>query len=494
MSKFYQNTILYFLGNFLPVAGQFFLLPIYTSHLTPEDYGITNSISAFSSLFSLVITISLGRSIYRLYYDFKTENDKRDFLGTINIGIFFIATIGVLLAFLFHDLLGSIFKSIEFYPYIFLAVLTCYLTVFENVPKTVFVVKEKAKYHFILGLIQFLLNNAFIVYLVVFNEYGAKGYLIGLLAGSLTSLPLYLIISFKNSNFVFKKGIFKSAFFYSLPLLPSQLAVWVMTLSNRVFLDYYQDMRSVGLFSLGYKIASLGLYISDAFKKAYDPVFFKIANEKEETKAKGELMLYNNVYLIGILIITFAVVLISKEVLVLFFESAYQVAYTVIPIISLSYFLDKMHGITNLSFYQLKKTKELMYLTIAMAGMSILLNFVFIPQYGELGAAYSMLFTSVLMFFIKYNLSKKYFFIKINLKLIGILLIVMISSIYLIDFYFNLAAISIFLSIALKFVLISMLIITCLYILYLQNKTNNIFKFELPPKLSKIQFVFRRFK
>lgn len=89
MSKLAKNTAFYTVGNIIPTAGQFILLPLYTSYLTPADYGITNSLAAFSALLSLVITLSIGRSIYRLYYDYNTDEEKRDFLGTINIGLFF---------------------------------------------------------------------------------------------------------------------------------------------------------------------------------------------------------------------------------------------------------------------------------------------------------------------------------------------------------------------------------------------------------------------
>ena len=114
MSKLIKNTIFYTIGNFLPTAGQFILLPIYTQHLPPEDYGIINSLSTFNTIFSLLITLSIGKSIYLIYYDYKTTKEHKDLLGTISIGLFFLTTISTVLAFLLNPLIGQIFKSIDF--------------------------------------------------------------------------------------------------------------------------------------------------------------------------------------------------------------------------------------------------------------------------------------------------------------------------------------------------------------------------------------------
>ena len=51
MSSIIKNTTIYTIGNILPQAAGFFLLPIYTKYLTPADYGIVSSMQVLSTVF-----------------------------------------------------------------------------------------------------------------------------------------------------------------------------------------------------------------------------------------------------------------------------------------------------------------------------------------------------------------------------------------------------------------------------------------------------------
>ena len=120
-SKIIKNTSLYTLGNILPQAAGFILLPIYTRYLTPADYGIVSSMQVLSTILAVFFTLAIDRSIFRLYFDYKIEKAKRDYLGTITISLFFISISVLLLLFIFRGIVGQIFKSIELYPCYFYA-------------------------------------------------------------------------------------------------------------------------------------------------------------------------------------------------------------------------------------------------------------------------------------------------------------------------------------------------------------------------------------
>ncbi len=140
----------------IPKAAQFILLPIYTRYLSPSDYGILSNVQVINSILVLLYTFALNRAIFRLYFDFKTENDKRNYLGTIFIGISISAVVVTIIVFSLSDLVGSIYRSIDFYPYMSLSILASAITVFFLVPKTAYFVKEKANIFVALSLLNFL--------------------------------------------------------------------------------------------------------------------------------------------------------------------------------------------------------------------------------------------------------------------------------------------------------------------------------------------------
>lgn len=79
MSKLLKNSLIYTVGNVITALSAFFLLPLYTKYLTVSDFGITNSMQIISSVLVIVSSLALERSLFRVYYDYHTEKEQRDF-------------------------------------------------------------------------------------------------------------------------------------------------------------------------------------------------------------------------------------------------------------------------------------------------------------------------------------------------------------------------------------------------------------------------------
>ena len=124
MSNIIKNTSLYTVGNILPQIVGFFLLPIFTRYLNPSDYGIIGSMEVLSEILAIFITLAVERSIYRLYWDFKTDKEKEEFLGSIVLVLIGISTSVLILLFILKELVGLIYVSIPFFPFYAYAIVT----------------------------------------------------------------------------------------------------------------------------------------------------------------------------------------------------------------------------------------------------------------------------------------------------------------------------------------------------------------------------------
>lgn len=436
MSKIIKNTTLYTIGNIVPQAAGFFLLPIYTRFLTPADYGIVSSMQVLNTILAIIFTLAVERSVYRLYWDYKTEKEKKDYLGSIVVALGCIATIVLALLFLFKDFVGLIYKSIPFYPFYVYAILTAYFSVFGLVPKIYLQLQQKAGSFVILSIMQFVANTAFILWFIVGLKAGAEGMLKGQMIGSGIMLPVFLFIGFKIINFTVKPSILKESLKFSLPMIPTLLSAWVLNLSDRIFIERYFSLADVGIYSLGYKIAGLVLILSGAFNLAYNPVFYKLANSDDQLMARKKLFSYNNTYVMVILLMCFLISLFSKEVIVILLDARYIEAYKIVPIIALAYFISQAGGLMNLSIYQEKKTVAIMMIAIFGAVLNIGLNFLLVPVLGAYGAAYATVLSFAGMTIIEYWYARKCYFIDYdwNKMIMGLLVVVpVVSTVYFID-------------------------------------------------------------
>ena len=416
MSKLVKNTSLYTIGNILPSAAGFFLLPIYTRYLTPSDYGIVSSMQVLSTILAIIFTLAVERSVYRLYWDHKTEDEKRDYLGTIVIALAPIAAFILILLFLFQSLVGSIYASIPFYPFYVYAILTSFFSVFARVPKIYLQLEQKAGKFVILSILQFVVDTTLVLWFVVRMKAGAEGMLKGHMVGHALMLIIFLYMTCKVIHFTFKPWMLKGSLKFSLPMIPSLLCAWVLNLSDRIFIERYLSLSDVGIYSLGYKIAGLVLIITGAFGMAYNPVFYQLANSEDQVAAKRTLYSYNNIYVMVILLVCFLVSFFSKEVIVLLLDPRFAEAYKIVPIIALAYFISIGASLLNLSIYQEKKTVAIMFIQIFGALLNIALNFLLVPQFGAYGAAYATVFSFTGIFLGKYWYARKCYFIPYQWK------------------------------------------------------------------------------
>ena len=443
MNKLVKNTSIYSIGQILPQAAGFILLPIYTRYLTPADYGIVSSMAVLQTILAIFFTLCLERSVVRLYWDYKTDNDKKDFFGTITISIAVLSSIILILLFTFNKYVGLIYKSIDFFPFYVYAILSSFIGVFSLVPKKYLMLKEKAGTFITLSLLQFILRAGFILYFIIVSKEGAIGYLKGNLFAVIILLPIFSLISFKICNFKFKYKIFKEAFSFSLPIVPAIMTAWILNLSDRVFIERYFTLEDVGIYSLGYKIAGLVVLFTGAFSLAYDPVFFKLANSDNQKIAKKKLFSYNHIYLIITILFCFIIAFFSKEVVTILLDKKFINAYYFTPLIAFSYLFSQASGITSRFFQQSKKMKANMYISISAAVINVILNFLLIPPFGAFGAAYATILSMFLVFSVSYFYTKKYcYFIPINFKKIIPLTVFLILTVILFQYILDFAIVT----------------------------------------------------
>ena len=438
----------YTIGNILPQAVGFLLLPIYSRYLTPADYGIVSSMQVLISIFGILFTLAIDKSVYRLYFDYKLEKDKKDFLGTITIAFIIISIFFLSLVFVFKDVVGLIFKSIEFSPYYIYAILTALVNVFVLIPKIYLQINEKADKYFYISTVQFLLTTGFVVWFVLVEKSGPAGMLKGQLLGNLILLPFIFYIIYRIINFTFNFKMLKEILLYSLPVIPALLSSWILNLSDRVFIERYFDLNDVGLYSIGYKIAGLVLVVSAAFHQAYNPIFYKLAGSTNQENAKKQLTRYNDIYIITLLLLVFFVSLFSKEAIQLLLDKQYLDAYKIVPLIALSYLFYQAGGLLNFMMYQEKKTARVMYHVVCSAILNVVLNFLLVPKYGAYGAAIATILSFIALFVANYWYAKKCYFIPFNWPRI----LKMFLTLFTIITLFQLWDVNIFLSLLIKLI------------------------------------------
>lgn len=124
VNKILKNSSLYTFCALLQKGTGFLLLPIYTTYLKPEDYGIMNLITSITGFLSILFLVSLHAAAARFHFKYVTSKGQAIVWGTILLMVLFNSAFWGLICIIFHDaLLVPLAEGIPFYPLLLLAIL-----------------------------------------------------------------------------------------------------------------------------------------------------------------------------------------------------------------------------------------------------------------------------------------------------------------------------------------------------------------------------------
>jgi len=411
--------VVYTIGNLLPQAMNFILLPVYTKYLEPSEFGIIGSMQVLQYFFIFVFTFCLEKSIVRLYWEYTTEESRKKFLGTIASVVFLNVLFWSSILILFHHYVNFVFTSVTFFPYYFYSIIITAFMAIAFIPLNFLILKERTKTYFFITTLQIVSTTLLILFFVIIQRRQAEGILMGRVIGSAVVFPFYILIAKKNFIFKINWAALKKGLHFSLPIVPTMIIAWILGQMDRIFIEKYFSLTSVGLYSISRQIANVLGILASAFGMAYGPMFFRLINSKENNY-KEKIFKINNIYILGMIILFASISLLCKDLFYYFLNARYFDAYRFIPLLSFGVLINSISGIIlNYYFQQSHKMKENMYIAIIVASVYIIISLIIIKDMGAFGAAITNAFISTLLFTISYLYTRKRcFFINIDWRTI----------------------------------------------------------------------------
>lgn len=390
--KVAKNASIYGIVQILQGAIGFFLLPIYTRYLTPNDYGIVSIITSVTGFLGIFYLFGLHGAISRYYYDYiDDESLFKKFVGTILITILIICLCLTIFLFVTHKfILDKFIKEINFYPYMAVGLFTIGLSTLFPIYQGLLQMQHKAEKFALQQFTLFLVSLGLNIIFIVIFKLGAMGPLLSALIISIIGF-IYAFIAFnKFVSWKIDKNIVIKSLKYSAPLVPHTLAGWTSNLVDRIILNNLKSTSLVGIYNIGYQFGSIISIVAGAVNSAFVPWFFSIMKDSKNDK--------NQIYKFG----TTFVLLYSLGALWLSILSPYILKFMVhknffgaldcIPYIAFAYVFNGVYYffVSGL-FYNEKGTKYIFICSTIAAIINIILNFVLIPKYEIIGASIATL-------------------------------------------------------------------------------------------------------
>lgn len=389
--KVVTNSALYSITTLLQKGASFFLLPLYTAFLTPEDYGIVNVVTSVSSFMAVLIMMALNGAATRFHYKNTDDYYRKILWGTVT-AIVFISSLGWGAVFftLHRFLVDPFIGEIDFYPYAVIGLANTIITPLYLLFQSYLQARQEAMHYSINTFSHFLVQVGLAVVFIAIYKMGAVGMLLSNVLTSLIFFIYVLIVYIPKIKICIDKKIAKEAFGYSLPLLPHQVSIWSAGTVDRLFLNGYKGEAVTGVYSVGQQFGSVVGTIAYSVNQAFVPWFFQMIEKGKEGFRKIEKM--GLFAVVGYSLIAFAISLFAPEILRVMVSERFREAWQVIPILTFAFVF---HGVyfffINILF--IKDTGWVFTVTLLAMMVDIALNVVLVPKWGFWGAGIACFMT-----------------------------------------------------------------------------------------------------
>ena len=178
----------------------------------------------------------------------------------------------------------------------------------------------------------------------------------------------------------------------SIPLIGYNIAGQVLNVSDRMMIGRLVNNSAVGIYSTLYTVSSLSLLVWQAINASFVPYLFQNIDKKEHNIKQISNMLLEAYAVIAVLLTFFA-----PEIVKILATKEYYEAIYIMPSIAAGVFFTSYANLySNIAVYY-KESKYVMYPAIVAAILNLVLNFVFIKMFGYMAAAYTTLFSYIIL-------------------------------------------------------------------------------------------------
>lgn len=422
-----KSGIWYTVSNFISKGAVFITMPIFTRLMSQQEFGLFSNFSSWLSILSVIATFELFTSLSLAKYDFNNNIDdyisSNLLLGTCITGIFY----GIGLCFKQPLLDFLSFSELEFHI-LFIYCLVCPAIEMFQIKSRIY---YKYKSSVIISLISVITSTLVSLLLVIILDNKYLGRYIGYIC-PLIALNVIIYVSFLIKGHKIKIKYWKYALIISFPLVWHSLAGTILNSSDRVMITQFINADATALYSVAHTCTAAVSLLWNSMNAAWSPWAYDQMEAENYSALKKASRPY--VLFFGLLVICF--LLVAPELLWILGGDGYLSAIYVIPPLMIAYVFQFVYSLyVNIEFYY-KKQILIAIGTVFAAGLNIGLNFIFIPKFGYVAAAYTTLIGYISLFFVHFIIAaimKKSFFYdtKFNLIFLFSALLIMVGMIFL---------------------------------------------------------------
>ena len=419
---FVNASIVYILANGIGQGTTLLANIFFTRYMSQRDYGLFSNYYSYVSLLVPFVGMNLYCGLANAYIDYKNVIHKlRSSLLLLSLSGLAVTTLAMILLKLTVGLSLSMIC-------IFLALAHAYGFFLVNYYIHSMNMENRFVAKGVMLSVPYVIQALFaIIALVICNSYISRaiGGTVGVLVCGLTAALLIM----RGSCPQLHKEYWSYALRISLPAIIGSVSAMIMQQCDKVMITSISGAEINAIYSLIYYIGYILYAVQQATNGGLQVWLYNTLDKK---KVEG-IPNVQKWYLFAMLVLTTGIYMIAPEIVKILSPIEYWHFEYVVPFI-IGSFLMAMYSMLILVVQYKKKNGVVSLIVSLSAVINILLNFLLIPKFGGVGAAYTSVVSYLFIFIIclVYLKIKQEYFFSDSYFYVSLLIVVLLGA----AFYF----------------------------------------------------------
>lgn len=380
----------YTLLGFVPLAVSFFLLPLYTTYLSPAEYGILTTANVTQTFIGLAINLGLDAAFGRFYFDYLgDERSRRRLLVTTIAAVTGLTVaVGLGLAAVGPLLFTTAWKELPYDRYGLLILLAAYAQLIYGLVFTWHRNCEALGPAVAVSLGVTAASTVGSAIAIVHFRADAYAAVAGKALGSAVGTLPFLLAVLRRGPFSVDLVLIKKMLAFGLPLVAYTVVAYGLFNADRIAVQRWFDLTTLGYYALAATMITPMELVLQSGQTAVQPVYYRrlaINQAAAERQIGAFFVLLVLLNIVGLV----AAVGLAPPFLGLFKGAKYLGAALFLPMLGLSQLFRTIYGAFAFSMFHSKVTHPLAVVTGLSLVIAVAVAWPAARAFGPLGVALS---------------------------------------------------------------------------------------------------------
>jgi len=419
-TKFVRDVIWVGISQLLVALVSVVTIPALTKSYSTETYGVWIQVSVTESLMIVLLNLDLGTAVVRFLAGEEDKAIRLRSLGSMLSAIFIFAfLLMVPVSLLAPQLSILLFNSTAYTTFVRLTFLWTFADALFGFFISYLRARGKIKG---LSIIQVSMSLCKMAIIVLLAKLG-----LGLIWIVVCIVFIELIYIFGIFGKIIREEGFpkpnlvgiKVFLGFSVPQIPADLFVWIISGSDRYFITHFLGLSNNGIYSTSNSLGSLISLLFSPISFVLLPTVSKAWGQNQKMAVKNYFEYSTKLFLLLAIPAAAGIALLSQPVLKILTTSQYLAGWELVFFIAVGTIACGIYQINEYIIYLIRQTKWLPIMVLAASITSVGMNLILIPKMGIIGASIANIISYTVLAAIVTIIARKAISYKFNFKFLS---------------------------------------------------------------------------